>query len=75
MNDNTSWSRALTKYAKMNKVRRAASGKRMAQARYAADSHVVVTYDVLNGVPMRIETSRKWGVVATRCAEITYAAD
>ena len=74
MNTETSWSRALAKYAKMNKSR-AASGKRLAQARYAADSHVVVTYDVLNGVPMRVETSRKWGVVATRCEETTYAAD
>lgn len=61
----TSWKNALTKYAKMNKHRRAASGKRMAQARYATDSHVVVTYAILDGVEMRIETSRRWGVVTS----------
>jgi hypothetical protein len=66
----TSWTNALNKYAKMNKTRRAASGKRMAQARYARDSHVVVTHAVLNGVLMRIETSRRWGVVTTPCLEI-----
>ena len=66
----TSWRNALTKYAKMNKSRRAASGKRLAQARYAADSHVVVTHAVLNGTLMRIETSKKWGVVTSPCLEI-----
>lgn len=65
----TSWKNALTKYAKMNKHRRSASGKRLAQARYASESHVVVTRAVLDGVMMRIETSRRWGVVTTPCKE------
>lgn len=63
----TSWKNALTKYAKMNKHRRSASGKRLAQARYASDSHVVVTHAILDGVMMRIEKSKKWGVVTTQC--------
>lgn len=66
----TSWKNALTKYAKMNKSRRRpASGKRMGQAAYARDCHVTVTYAELNGVMMRIETSRRWGVVTTPCKE------
>ena len=65
----TSFERALAKYAAMNKTRRPASGKRIAQARYAADSHVTVTHAVLNGTLMRIEKSKKWGVVTTPCLE------
>ncbi len=65
----TSWKNALTKYAMMNKSRRPASGKRIAQARYAADSHVTVTHAVLDGVLMRIEKSKKWGVVTSPCLE------
>jgi hypothetical protein len=63
----TSYERALTKYAAANKTRRPASGKRLAQAAYASASHVVVTYAELDGVKMRIETSRKWGTVTTPC--------
>lgn len=65
----TSFERALAKYAAMNKTRRPANGKRLGQKAYAADSHVVVTYAELDGVMMRIETSRKWGVVTTPCKE------
>lgn len=65
----TSWANALTKYAAMNATRRPPSGKRLGQKAYAADSHVVVTYAELDGVMMRIETSRKWGVVTTPCKE------
>ena len=65
----TSWANALTKYARMNKTRRPVSGKRIGQARYAAESHVVVTHAVLDGTLMRIETSRRWGVVTTPCKE------
>lgn len=64
-----SWANALTKYAAANKSR-PASGKRLAQARYAADSHVTVTHAVLNGTLMRIEKSKKWGVVTTPCLEM-----
>ena len=63
----TSYDRALTKYAAANKRRRPPNGKRLGQARYATDAHVVVTYAVLGGVKMRIETSRRWGVVTTPC--------
>lgn len=63
----TTYEIALQKYARMNKTRRPPSGKRLAQAAYAADSHVVVTYAELGGVMMRIETSRRWGVVTTPC--------
>lgn len=66
----TSFDRALAKYAAANKTRRSPSGKRLAQAAYARDSHVVVTHAVLNGTLMRIETSRRWGVVTTPCLEI-----
>jgi len=66
----TSFDRALLKYAACNMTRRPPSGKRLAQAAYAADSHVVVTYAELGGVMMRIETSRRWGVVTTPCKEI-----
>lgn len=66
----TSFDRALAKYAAANKVHRPASGKRLAQAAYARDSHVVVTHAVLDGVLMRIETSRRWGVVTTPCKEV-----
>ena len=65
----TSWQNALQKYVKAKKSR-PASGIRLAQARYAAESHVVVTHAVLDGVLMRIETSRKWGVVTTPCKEV-----
>jgi hypothetical protein len=58
---------ALRKYALANKTRRSASGVRLGQARYASDSHVVVTHAMLDGVLMRVETSRKWGVVTTPC--------
>mgnify|MGYP000882684207 CR=1 FL=1 len=63
----TSWDRALTKYASTPKNRRPPSGKRIGQSAYAADSHVTITYAMLDGVMMRIETSRKWGVVTTPC--------
>lgn len=66
----TSFDRALAKYAAANKIRRRVSGKRLAQAAYARDAHVVVTHAVLDGVLMRIETSRKWGVVTTPCREV-----
>lgn len=64
-----SWKNALVKYAKGNLHRRAASGKRLAQARYANDSHVTVTYATLNGIPMRIERSLMWGIITKPCKE------
>jgi hypothetical protein len=66
----SSFDRALAKYTAANKTRRPPSGKRLAQAAYAAESHVTVTYAELGGVMMRIETSRRWGVVTTPCKEI-----
>lgn len=59
----TSWANALAKYVKAN--RRPACAKRLALAKYARDSHVVVSYAVLDGIEYRVEISRKWGTVTT----------